>query len=73
MSESDKLKNSFKQLEEEQEKQYSSNLNRVKDSIDSNLGGLSFFTNIIELYFARLGSYVVNMTGGDSSKDENES
>lgn len=66
-------KNSFKQLEKEQEKEYSGNLEKVKNSIDGNLSGLSFFTNVIDIYFARVVSYMVSMTsGGKTDKDDHE-
>jgi len=69
-------KNSFKLLEEEQEKDYADNLKKVKKSVDGNLGGVSFFTNIIDVYFARVMSFFVSMTGGAESdmspNDEND-
>lgn len=66
-----KEKNSFKLLEEEQELGYAENIKKVKNSVDGNLGGLSFITNIIDVYFARVVSYVVNMSGGaeDNASD----
>lgn len=57
-------RNSFKLLEEEQEKGYADNVDRIKKTVDGNLGGLSFITNIIDVYFARVVSYVVNVSGG---------
>jgi len=59
--------NSFKKLEKLHEEKYAKNIDQVKKSIDGNLSGLSFFTNIIDVYFARVLSYIVNMSGG---KDE---
>jgi len=56
--------NSFKELEKLQEQEYKDNLDKVKNSIDGNLNGLSFFTNIIDVYFARVVSLIVSMTGG---------
>jgi len=56
--------NSFKKLAKEQEAEYAGNVKKVKDSIDGNLSGLSFFTNIIDVYFARVVSYAVNLFGG---------
>ncbi len=64
--------NSFKELENQQEKEYAQNLNSVKQSLDSNLSGLSFFTNVIDVYFAKVLSYIVTMTGGSEEKDEME-
>lgn len=60
--------NSFKQLEQQQEEEYAGNLKNVKNSIDGNLNGLSFITNIIDVYFARVLSYVVNTFGGSDDK-----
>ena len=65
-------KNSFKLLEEEQEKDYTDNINKIKKSVDGNLGGLSFITNIIDVYFARVVSYVVNVSGGTEEKSDDE-
>ena len=62
--------NSFKKLEEEQEKEFSKNVDKVKKSIDGNLSGLSFITNIIDLYFARVVSYMVDVTRGGGSTEE---
>jgi len=59
-----KITNSFKELEKLQEEAYSDKIMKVKSSIDSNLSGLSFFTNIIDVYFARVLSYFVNAGGG---------
>jgi len=64
--------NSFKELENQQEREYAKNLNSVKQSLDSNLSGLSFFTNVIDVYFAKVLSYIVNLTGGSEEKDEIE-
>lgn len=60
--------NSFKELEQQQEEEYAGNLKNVKNSIDGNLNGLSFITNIIDVYFARVLSYVVNTFGGSDDK-----
>ncbi len=65
-------KNSFKLLEEEQEKDYTDNIDKIKKSVDGNLGGLSFITNIIDVYFARVVSYVVNVSGGTEEKSDDE-
>ncbi len=60
--------NSFKELEKLQEEEYSDRVDRVKNSIDSNLNGLSFFTNIIDVYFAKVISYFVNAGGGNEKE-----
>lgn len=67
----DKGVNNFKKLEEEQEEAYSETVNKIKGSIDSNMNSVSSITNIIDLYFSKLISYLVNM-GGGSVSDKNE-
>jgi len=65
--------NSFKALEKEQVQLYGKNIDKVKKSIDGNLSGLSFFTNVIELYFARVVSYMLSMGGGEKDDNNEES
>ncbi len=65
--------NSFKELEKEQEETYAKNIEKVKNSIDGNLSGLSFITNVIDIYFAKIAAYMVAMTKGKSSDDDNQS
>ncbi len=60
--------NSFKVLERQQEEEYAKNINRVKNSIDGNLNGLSFITKIIDIYFAKVAAYMVAMTKGTESE-----
>ena len=65
-------KNSFKELEKEQEEEFSGNINKVKKSIDGNLSGLSFITNVIDIYFARFASYMASMTGSKKEEENDE-
>lgn len=67
-----KEKNSFKELESNSIEQYESNLNKVKKSLDGNLNSIAFVTNIIDVYFSRVISYVVNLSGGEKKEKENE-
>jgi len=64
--------NSFKELQKLQEEEYEDNLNKVKQSVDSNVNNIGSLSNIIDLYFSKVLSYLVSMTGG-SDKDENNS
>ena len=64
----DVQKNSFKELERQQIEAYSDKIDNVKQSIDSNLNGLSLFTNIIDVYFARVISYFVSAGGGEDKE-----
>jgi len=64
----DELNNSFKELEKLQEEEYADKLDKVKKSLDGNLSGLSFFTNVIDVYFARVISYFVNASGGNEEE-----
>lgn len=62
--------NSFKELQELQEEEYKDNLNKVKQSVDSNVNSIGSLSNIVDLYFSKVLSYLVSMTGG-SDKDDN--
>ena len=69
-----KDKNSFKELEKLQEEQFVKNLDKVKQSLDGNLNSLASLTNFIDLYFSKVVSYIVSMSGGSLDKeDENKS
>lgn len=67
-----KNRNSFKELEQEELDKYSDNVSRVKNSLDSNLGSISFITNVIDIYFSKVVSYVVNLSGGDDSQSDTD-
>ena len=71
-----KNRNSFKELQEETNEVYKDNLNNVKKSVDGNINSMAFITNIIDVYFAKVISYVVNLSGGkdlsDDKKDIND-
>ena len=69
---SEKVKNSFKELEEESLGKYEANLNKVKKSLDGNMNSLVFFTNVIEVYFSRVISFIVNLSGGENKSQEND-
>lgn len=62
-------KNSFKELERLQEEQFSGNINSIKNSLDSNLGIIGIFTELIEMYFSKVTNLFINMSGG-SEKEE---
>lgn len=65
-----KGENSFKKLEQEQEEQYASNIQKVKKSVDGNMNSLSSLTNVIDMYLSKVFSYIIAMTGGDDTKDK---
>ncbi len=65
--------NNFKELEKLQEEQYKNNLLGLKSRMDSNLGVLSAFTKIIDLYFSKLIKYLISWSGGSSEDVENKS
>ncbi len=67
-----KNRNSFKELEQEELEKYSENVSNVKKSLDSNLGSISFITNVIDIYFSKVVSYVVNMSGGTESQKDTD-
>lgn len=56
--------NNFKQLEKQQEEQFSQNLNAVKNKIDSNLNTIGVFSTVIDVYFSKVINYVVSLSGG---------
>lgn len=62
--------NSFKELEKLTSDQYADNISKVKKSVDNNISSMSFITNIIDMYFSKVVSYVVNLSGGDSDKEK---
>ena len=62
--------NSFKELEKQTSEQYADNISKVKKSVDNNINSMSFITNIIDMYFSKVVSYVVNLSGGDSEKEK---
>lgn len=66
-------KNSFKELEKIQEKEYVKNLDKVKQSLDGNMSSMSSLTNFIDLYLSKVFSYIICMTGGSlDNKDKEE-
>ena len=60
--------NNFKELEQEQLKDFKNNVNSIKGKIDSNLGTIGVFTQVIDVYFSKVINYVVSLSGG--SEDE---
>lgn len=68
-------KNSFKELEKIQEEEYVKNLDKVKKSLDGNMNSLAALTNFIDLYFSKVFSYIINMSGGsldDKKEDDSQ-
>ena len=65
-------RNSFKELEQAELDSYNENVSRVKKSLDSNMGSISFITNVIDIYFSKVVSYVVNVSGGDDSQKDTD-
>ena len=68
----EKDKNSFKELERLQEDEFVKNLDKVKESLDGNMNSLASLTNFIDLYFSKVLSYIVSMTGGSLDKKEDK-
>lgn len=64
----DRDKNSFKQLEKLQEEEFVKNLDKVKESLDGNMNSLASLTNFIDLYFSKVVSYIISMSGGSLDK-----
>lgn len=67
-----KERNSFKELQEQEVEKYEKNIDRVKKSMDSNLETMSFITNVIDIYFSKVVSYVVNLGGGSQKEEEKD-
>ena len=65
-------KNNFQKLEKEQEELFDKNINKVKNSLDSNMNSINLFTDLIELYFSKVVSFFVKATGGKSHEPEAE-
>jgi len=64
--------NNFKELEKEQEELYDKNVDKVKNSLDANMGSIQLFTDLIELYFSKVLSYFVKASGGTPKEPEAE-
>lgn len=60
------MTNNFKELEREDEAKFKANTDKVKTSLDSNLGAIGFIADLIELYFSRLMGFFVSVSGGAS-------
>ncbi len=65
--------NNFKELEQEQTDKFENNINSIKTKIDSNLGTLGVFTQVIDVYFSKVINYVVSLSGGSEEKLLNRS
>jgi len=60
--------NSFKELEKMQTEKYQSSLDNIKSNIDSNLGTISVFTQVVDVYFSKVLNYMLSLTGGSEEK-----
>ena len=60
--------NNFKELEQQQIKDYENNINSIKNKIDSNMSTIGVFTQLADVYFSKVINYVVSLSGG--SEDE---
>ena len=65
-------KNSFKQLEKLQEKEYEENLSKVKKKVDGNINSISSIMNVIDIYFSKVIGYFISKSGGTSGLIEDE-
>lgn len=65
-------KNNFKELEKQQLPEYEKNLEKVKNSIDANVGTTSFITDVIELYFSKVLNFFIKISGGDEDLDKKD-
>lgn len=63
--------NSFKELQKEEEEQHEQHLLSVKKSIDGNLGVMSLFSEVLDVYFSKVINYVVNVSGGEENPSKN--
>lgn len=66
------MKNSFKELEKIQSKEFESKAGSVKKKIDSETSTFRFFGDVVELYFSKMTDVFVTMAGGGSSLKEEE-
>jgi len=60
--------NNFKELEKLQTEKYQSSLDNIKNNIDSNLGTIGVFTQIVDVYFSKVLNYMVSLSGGSEEK-----
>jgi len=63
-------KNSFKELQKQQEIEYKENIDKLGLSVKSNLNGISLVTDLIEMYFSKVFSYFVEITGGTENAEK---
>jgi len=63
--------NNFKELEKQQTEKYQSSLDNIKNNIDSNMGTIGVFTQIVDVYFSKIINFIISLTGGSEENLKN--
>lgn len=63
--------NNFKKLQEEQEEKYKDNLTGIKNSLQSNLGVISTFTDLFDMYISKFVKCLLSSVSGEKTNKEN--
>jgi len=64
--------NNFKELQKLQEEEYKLNLNKIQNNIESNIGFLGVFTELIDTYLSKVVDCFISLAGGGKKSDEKE-
>lgn len=67
------MRNSFKDLEQLELQEISSDTNAIKNGIASDMGLIRYVTSIVEMYFPRIVDMFVGMSGGDPGSPKKDS
>jgi hypothetical protein len=62
--------NNFKELQKIQEEQYKLNLNKIQNQMDSNIGLIGVFSQVIEMYLSKVVDCMLNLAGANSEEKE---
>lgn len=64
--------NNFKKLQKEQEEQYDQNLMGIKNSIESNLGVIGGFMELIDTYISKFLKFFLDSVSGSPNEKDKE-
>ena len=64
--------NNFKELQKIQEEQYRLNLDKIQGKMDSNIGFIGVFTQIIDIYLSKVIDCFINIAGGNSTPADDQ-
>lgn len=67
------MRNSFKELEELQLKEFESKSEEIKNQIDGTTSSYKFIGDVLDLYFSKVMGVFVAMSGGTPGSNGNKS